>query len=128
MAISYTVTRKITTPSGTLTQSTAYSASASTELDETVADSQTDYQIAVAIDVSAVKAFWIESDQAVTVETNSGSSPTNTLTLVAGVPYVWNTDWYDTFKLTGDVTNIFVTNASGSTANIKLRVVQDATP
>ncbi len=88
----------------------------------------TDTQVNLAIDVSAVKLFWIKSDRAVQIETNSGSAPTNTLTLVAGQPYFWHTNAYDTFKLTGDVTAFFVTNASGGSATIECYFNYDATP
>lgn len=97
-------------------------------LSESVSNGQTDFQINVAIDVSAVKTFYLVSDQAVTVETNNGTTPTNTISLTANDPYVWWTNSYDTFKLTGDVTALFITNASGSTANIELRAIVDATP
>ena len=95
---------------------------------ESVADSQTDFQINVAIDVTAVKSFYIVSDQDVTIETNSGSAADNTLALKAGEPYIFHVSSLDTFLLDTDVTAFFVTNASGSTANIKVRGLQDATP
>lgn len=95
---------------------------------ETIADSSTDFQINVAIDVSAVKSFYLVSSQNVTVETNSGSSPADTLTLTANDPYVWTTDSLDTFQLGTDVTAFFVTNASGSSATLDLVAVVDATP
>ena len=128
MAFSHTVSYSVAASSGTLQRSKSYSGSGQVEISESVADSETDYDIAVAIDVSAVQSFYIVSDQAVTVETNDGSSPDDTIALVAGVPYVWNTDSYDSFLLTADVTVIYVTNASGATANIEIRCVQDATP
>lgn len=128
MAFSHTTAINLASASGTLERTKAYSGSSETNLSESVVTASTDLAITCAIDVSAVKSFYVVSDQAVTLETNSGSSPTNTLTLVAGVPYQWNTDSYNTFKLTGDVTVIYVTNASGSTAAIELRCIQDATP
>ena len=128
MAFSHTVSYSVAASSGTLSRSKSYTGSSQVEVSESVADSETDYDIVVAIDVSAVKSFYIVSDQTVTVETNSGSEADDTLSLVAGVPYVWNTDSYDSFQLGTDVTVLYVTNASGSTANIELRCVMDATP
>lgn len=95
---------------------------------ETVANGQTDDEIIVAIDVSAVKAFYLVSDQPVTFETNSGSTPDNSISLLAGVPYIWTEDSYDTFLLDTDVTSVFITNASGATATIYLKALMDATP
>jgi hypothetical protein len=111
-----------------VTGSKQYTGSSKVSLDETVASGSTDLLINVAIDVSAVKSFILLSDQAVTIETNNGAAPDNTIVLVANVAYVWTTDSYDTFKLTVDVTKIYVTNASGSTATIKLEALVDATP
>lgn len=128
MAFSHTYTQALQTPSGLLTRSNSYSASQSVEVSESIANGQTDADIVVAIDVSAVKSFYIVSSAAVTIETNDGSSPDDTLGLAAGVPYVWNTGSEDSFLLTADVTVLYVTNASGSSADIELRCIQDATP
>lgn len=95
---------------------------------ETVANATTDGVIAMPLDVSAVKLFWIESDRNVTIETNNGSSPADTLSLIAGEPYVWHSSSLDAFLLGTDVTNIYVTNTSGATATLYAGVVYDATP
>lgn len=127
MAYSHTNTKAIVTAGGGLTYSKSYSGSAEVNISETIAVG-TDTAVNCAIDVSAVKSFYVVSDKAITLETNSASSPTNTLVLKAGVPYTYDTDSYDTFKLTGDVTVIYVTNASGGDAALELRCVQDSTP
>lgn len=95
---------------------------------ETVADGQTDSEINFDLDVSACKSFYLISSQAVTFETNSGSSPADTISLRANEPYVWHTNAYDTFLLGTDVTSVFITNASGSTATIYCVAGFDATP
>lgn len=118
----------IVTDGGSLTYSKTYTGTADVILDESVPDSSTDLLMNVAIDVSAVKAFMIVSDYAVLIETNSGSAPGNSLTLVANHPYMWDTDSEETFLLTVDVTKIYVTNASGSAAALKIRCTYDATP
>ncbi len=128
MSFSHTAALNLASASGTLERTKAYSGSGEINISESVVTASTDLAITCAIDVSAVKSFYVVSDQAVTLETNSGGSPTNTIVLKAGVPYQWNTDSYNTFLLTGDVTVIYVTNASGSTAAIELRCVQDSTP
>lgn len=95
---------------------------------EVVANAQTDKEIVIAIDVSAVTSFVLLSTQDVTIETNDGSSPDDTISLKANVPYIWNEDSYDSFLLTADVTSIFVTNASGAAATIHCFQICDATP
>lgn len=126
---SYTITPTLVGTSGSLSPSLSFSGSSLLEIEETVANGATDDDIVLAIDVSAVKLFYIVSDQAVTVETNAtDATGGNTLSLVANQPYFWHTGSYDTFKLTADVTIAYITNASGSSATIKIRCIQDATP
>jgi hypothetical protein len=84
--------------------------------------------VSCAIDVSQVKSFWIKSSADLTLKTNSSGSPTNTLALKAGIPYEWNTDSYDTFKLTGDVTSMFFVNAAVASCTVSCGFVYDATP
>ena len=84
--------------------------------EESVADAATDAEITISIDVSAVKAFLVISSQNVTLETNSGGAPVDTITLLAGKPYVFVTGDYNAFLLGTDVTAFFITNASGAAA------------
>jgi hypothetical protein len=95
---------------------------------ETVATAETDYEINFDLDVSACKSFTLESDQDVTFETNSGAAADDTIALRANEPYVWHVNAYDSFLLGTDVTSVFITNASGSTATIYCVALYDATP
>ncbi len=88
-----------------------------------------DTLIVASLDVSAVKSLFLLSDQDVSFETNATDhTGGNIIALKANIPYVWHTNAYASFLLTLDVTAIYITNASGSSANIKLRAVVDATP
>jgi len=112
-----------------LAQSETLTGTLSTLLfEEQVPDSSTDLEVVLAIDVSAVKAIHIQSDQDVTIETNDGTTPDDTIALKANKPYQWSTNDYHTFVLGTDVTSIFVTNASGATATISIIVLTDPTP
>ena len=69
------------------------------------------------------------SDKAITVETNSGSAPGNTFTLVANEPVVWHENGgmaVNSF-LAADITSLFVTNASGAAAQFQIRSLSDPT-
>ncbi len=112
----------------TLSHQVAKTADGEINLDVAVADESTDLQAVVALDVSALKSLYIVSDQAVTIETNDGLSPDDTLTLAAGVPIAWHdTDGTDN-PLGTDVTDLYFTNASGNDAIVKIRALQDVTP
>lgn len=128
MSFSNTHELRVTAGGATIVKRRTFTGSQRISVSETVADSVTDGQINVAIDVSAVKSFMLVSDQAVTVETNDGTTPDDTLTLVANEPYEWTENSEHTFLLGTDVTALFVTNASGSTATIQLEAIVDATP
>lgn len=85
----------------------------------------TDREILLAIDISLLKLIVISSDRNVTIETNSASAPDDTLTLVAGIPYIWADGDYNALLLTDDVARIFVTNATSSPANIQILALVD---
>jgi len=95
-----------------------------------VANGQTDKALSIGgLDISQLKAIWIDSDQDVLLETNSASAADDAISLKAGVPYIWMEGMPTTLLLTADVpSTIYCTNASGAVATIRLRAVQDATP
>lgn len=97
-------------------------------LDEAIPGSSTDLEIAYALDVSAVVGFFMICDQAMTIETNDGSSPDDTMTLTAGVPYVWHTGKPESFAFTTDITALFATSGDSNDATLKIKALVDATP
>ncbi len=127
MAFTLEIVEKVTNGGDPIVKTNTFSNTYRKSVDESVATAQTDYLVSFELTVAKCVAFFMVSDQDVTIETNSGSSPTNTIALKAGIPYVWYTNKYDSFKLTSDVTKIYVTNASGNTANVKIEALVDAT-
>jgi hypothetical protein len=93
---------------------------------EPVADSTTDFEVEFALDVSACKSFYLNSDQDITLEVNDGAGAGGTIALLANIPYQWHVTSYDSFLLGTDVTAFFFTNASGSTATIDCVALYDA--
>lgn len=102
--------------------------SAQLSIDEDIADGQTDVEIACVLDVSEIKALYIVSSQDITLETNNGASPTDSLSLKADEPVMWHADSLEANLLTTDVTALFVTNASGASANLQIECLYDSTP
>ena len=70
----------------------------------------------------------LSSDKYLTLETNSSSSPQETIALKEGNPLLWVKDAGLDLPFAGDVTKIFATNASGADAELKIRALFDATP
>lgn len=97
-----------------------------------VADGQTAFRANLAADISQAKAVIIYSDKAVTIKTNNSGSPDDTLALAAGVPLVWyagmSVDSSDLNLFDADITDLYVANASGATASIKVWILSDGTP
>lgn len=126
MSITHTLKLSVTGTKTVLT-SVDYSGDGALSQNLTIADSVTDQEVAITIDVSQIQSFFMNSTKALTVETNNASTPTDTIVLVADTPYIWRTGDYHTLLLTADVTKLFLTNASGSTATFTLECVYDST-
>jgi hypothetical protein len=107
--------------------------SGSIEISEAIADATTDGLVAFALDISEIASFAMWSDQALLIETNDGTTPGDSITLVANQPLLYSASAAAAFGITNqnpfsvDITALYVTNSSGSTANLEIRVVYDAT-
>lgn len=130
MAHTHTLTKTLNPDGGASVQtSETFSSDGSESRTIPVPDSTTDKEVNLAIDVSQLQSIWISSDQVVTLETNAiDATGGNTIVLVAGKPYDWQSDSYFVNLLTLDVTVLYITNASGSAATVRIEFVHDATP
>lgn len=104
------------------------SAASLVSVEESVPDSSTDLQIALALDVSACKSFLMVSTVDMLIETNSGSAPDDTINLVADKPYIWTVDSYDAFQFTTDITALFATQSTGDDGVLTIEALFDPTP
>ena len=76
-----------------------------------------------------MKSLFLLSDQDVLIQTNDGTTPDDAISLKAGIPLIWeNVTGYYSNPLTVDVTDLYITNDSGSSATVTVRVLQDVTP
>lgn len=96
--------------------------------DGSIAGSGTDVEVDVAVLAAQIKALCLYSDQALTIETNSGSAPTETVTLTAHIPKVWKTGDVAACPFLSNVTKLYLTNGSATAANVKIRFLLDSTP
>ena len=83
-----------------------------------------DYLVAYELDYSQCKGIFILADTTMTIETNSGGSPAQTIALTAGVPVAW---MYGSgvCPITADITALYVTSTAGG--NLTIRTLVDAT-
>ena len=129
MSIKHTSTISLEQGGVILSQSVEMTGTGEVNVDESIPNDSTDLEITFLIDQSAMVSLYIESDQNILIETNSGGAPTDSITIVANEPIIWTTNSVHSNPITADVTaNIFVTKGSGSPANLKIRALQDVTP
>ena len=128
MSFEHVIAEQVTTNGRTVRQENTFSGDGQVSRSVEVADSETNMLINFALDVSQIKSIYIKSDQDLTLETNDGESPDNTLNLTANVPYVWHENSLFTNLLTVDITALYATNASGSTATLEIEALVDSTP
>lgn len=118
MAFTTYVTSTVTQGTFTITNTDSYTTDQVSKIQESVATGTADQEISLAIDISKLKAFSMQASQAMTVKTNSSSTPQETFTLASGSPVVFVDG--DTAIFSGDVTSLFITNASGSLATFSV--------
>jgi len=128
MSYTHTLTLKWTDGVNSIQDVVSKTGSGKQGIAEAIADSETDYEIAFALDISEIEAIYIVCDQDVTLETNSGSEADDTLALVADEPVLYWDGGPIANPFTENITAIFITNASGSTANLQIEALYDATP
>lgn len=121
------IERNITIGGVSTTSKKTYTDTAEISIVEAIADSTTDGPVALTMDVSKITAWFMVCDQVVLVETNSGSAPDESFTLDANVPMLWTDDDKSINPLATNITGLFITNSSGSTATFKFFVLYDAT-
>lgn len=112
------------TDAGTIASITAvYTGEGEVDLDATVALSTTNKEYDIQFIKTDVISMIMYSDKVVTIKTNSSGSPSDTISLAANMPLVWNTDSPVAIPLAGNVTKVYVTNATATNAALKIRVL-----
>jgi hypothetical protein len=75
MPFTHSVNRTVSTLGVAVGSSEVFTADAQLVIDTTVAAASTNVSFVATLDVSQVTSFFVVSDQNVTLETNSGTSP-----------------------------------------------------
>ena len=97
-------------------------------MDPVIPATTTNEQVRATITVAALSLVFIDSDQDITLKTNSSSAPDETITIKAGKPLIWYTGcaWANPFG--HNITALYLSNAGAVDANVKIRFAYDATP
>lgn len=117
-------TRRVKTNGDTLSRVLSASSNQHIESSHSVTTGTTK-AVYVTIDPTSLKSLYMDSSKAVTVRMNSPSG--SSFTLTPGAPREWMTgkDSDDALWITERVTSLMITNASGSTATVEIRVLHD---
>jgi hypothetical protein len=129
MSITHTLTISVTTGGVALSKSFDVTDGSELNISEPVADAAANLEIAFAAVRAKLKSFYMVADQVLTVETNDGTTPDDTFTLVADRPVTWYEGCGVAINdfLSADITSIFASNASGDDATLVIKAVIDPT-
>lgn len=123
MAVIHRLTRTVKTTTAPISRSHERSFPGEINKSSTLANGATHTLVPVTITRANMGMIFISSSVDITLKTNSTSTPDTTLTIKAGRPLVWDDeDGYFTNPFTAaDITAIYLSNASGQTANYEIR-------
>lgn len=125
MAFTHQVQTVISDGTQRISSTGSVSPTGASQLDETISNGASDLLVAFTAESTNLKSFHLWSDQDLTIKTNSSSSPQETFNLKANKPVVWLENMANT-PIAGDVTALYVSNASGSDASLKALAGWDA--
>ena len=129
MSFTHTIRTLFSAAGGaSLTGSVATVADAEDNRDITIAASTNNFAVALTLAIANLKSFYALSDKDVLIETNDATTPPNTLSLKAGIPYSWTSAGGLTNPFTTNITSLFISNANAAAATVQLRIAVDSTP
>ena len=112
MSTTHKLTYAVSSDSGGTPLSGTQSAVGVTEItfDQQYGASLTDQLLTVAFTAASVQSIFLLSDKGLKIETNSGTSPVNTINLMPGDPFVWDVSTgYYPIPFTANVTAFYIT-------------------
>lgn len=127
MALTQTFTTTIQSASGATVATDRTIVSANSEEEFSVAAAASgNTTLVIPVDISACQAFWLYTDKACTIKTNSSGSPDNTIVLTAGQVYHWHAvSGGPAIPLSADVTSLIIVNGAGAVANVSGAFLQN---
>ncbi len=98
-------------------------------ISETIAQSASGQRVALAIDQSQLKMLYMKATGSdLTIKTNSEGTPTQTITLVDGVPQLWFDGNGQDCPITADITtDIYVTEGGTADSLLEIEPLVDPT-
>jgi hypothetical protein len=117
---------KTTTDGVVITQNQQIDGGAEQGIDKLIAAGASNVHVAMSVTVASIISLLIYATAAVTIKTNSSSSPAQTLTVAAGQLITWNSSDGLSNPLTTNITDFYFSNSGGSDSIVKLRFLVNA--
>ena len=118
MSIKHTLTKSWAGPAGQISKANAFTGVQEANLDFVLAASTTNQQMNLAFKVSLLQSIFIQSDQAITMKTNSTTTPGDTKNIAANDPLIASGT---SSPFAVDVTTVYFSNAGATAANVQVR-------
>ena len=125
MATTHKVTRTTSIAGRSVSDTLDITGEVAQTFDLSITDATTDELVAIAFAVAKLKSIIIKSDQDITVETNDGATPIDTINVKKAMAFQWIEGEERANPFGTDVTAFFITNASGFTAKVEIEVLYD---
>ena len=133
MAITHTITTKWSNGSAVKTMQKAITSEQEINTDISVPGASTDLHIVLDITIARLKSIVLLATRDMTVCTNaaSGGGPDETIPLLAGKPFIWDSVYVAALcpvPFANDITDLYITLAAGAAATLSVFGLVDATP
>jgi hypothetical protein len=129
MGLKHTFNLQIKTDAGTVVSDGVTLDAAAEENAQIVAVAGEVQELDLAVDVSQIESFYIESDQDVTLKTNSTGSPAQTFALTGKKALWWHVGATGSNPLTTDITKLYFDNSAGDKdATVKVGFLLNVAP
>lgn len=124
MSVTHTFSFGHTGGSTILSDSVARTGELATEANIALAASTTDQQENIAFNHTNLRGIYIKSDVTITLETNAtDATGGNTITITAGIPFVWYYQSGVANPFTSAVSTTYWTNGTSGAATIYMRTL-----
>lgn len=126
MAFTYRLNYNAITPSKVIEQQLTYDCDGGVQILDEAISAADDQELSLAVPYAQIKFIYMLATVAMTIETNSSSAPTQSISLAANVPNCWISGGPGSNPITANITKIYVSAATAGTLNIQIGY--DATP
>lgn len=133
MSVTHKITQTWLSGNNTLAVQVTNTNSAEVNISDTVSTSGTNVEYGVPFTITNLKCIYISSTRDMTLYVNAAStgSPTDTITLTANRPFVWQESTGIEVPFVGTagvVTKFFFTNGAIGSSTLEIRILKDGTP